>query len=142
MASINGILKGATLGTVLGSLALYLYPRRREIIEAMIDQASEFTDRARDYADDFLGESQHTGVNGYLTSGIAGALLGAGIILALSPKTGRQFRSKLSNVYKILSNQTQDLAHVFTHNGHPRRRRHPSTRLHRKRAHRRLIRAK
>lgn len=127
MASIKGILKGATFGTLLGSLAVFLYPKRREIMQAVLEHASDFSEKAKDYAEDFLGNEgrmifqRASRRNGYVTSGLAGAFIGAGIALALAPKSGRQFRNQLSKVYQTIFDRTQEVAHSFRNNTHPTR---------------------
>lgn len=120
MANLKGIATGAVLGTVLGSLAIILYPKRQEIFEAVLERTGDFPERAREYADMILNNRKNkTVVNGYLTSGLAGLFLGAGVALALAPKTGKQFRTQFAKAYNELFGKTQSVAHFFRNNSHP-----------------------
>lgn len=116
-------LLGAALGTLLGSLAVALYPRRQEILETITDRSEEFTDKAREYADFLLKKAylreERREANLTWITGLAGLLIGAGAALFLTPKTGRQLRNQVQKKYGELSDKTQDVLDLFKNNSHP-----------------------
>lgn len=120
MANLKGIAAGAALGTLLGSLAIAFYPKRKEILEALNNQTMDLSERAREYADMWMNRNQtENNTNGHLTSGLVGLLVGAGIALAVAPKTGKQFRTQFIRAYNELFGKTQNMVEFFRNNSHP-----------------------
>ncbi len=121
------ILTGAAIGTLLGSLAIALYPRRQEIMDAIADQSEGLSDKARDYIDALISKGavlthlreEEEDRSVYWKSGLAGVLFGAGAALFLAPKSGKQLRSQVLRVYNDLSGRTQEVIRDFKNNGHP-----------------------
>jgi gas vesicle protein len=116
MATIKKITQGAFLGTLLGSLALKLYPQRRKFINSLIDQTSE----AKEYANQMLrqaglSESKNYNKAGYIAGGVIGLLVGTGIALALAPKTGKQLRNQFNRAYQELLGNTENVIRTFKH---------------------------
>lgn len=125
MANLK-ILTGAALGTLLGSLAIMLYPRRQEIMDAIVDQSEDISDTAKEYIGALIDkgavlvnlrrEEEH---NIDWKSGVAGLLLGVGAALILAPKSGKQLRSQIQRMYSDISDRTHDVIRDFKNNGHP-----------------------
>src|ERR1700730_11606768 len=92
----KGVILGAAVGTLLGSLAAILYPRRQEILETLKEQTSDLNEKAKEYANLLIQKgSQMTHKkrmvsNNHWKSTLAGVLLGAGVTFLLTPKTGKQ----------------------------------------------------
>lgn len=120
MTILKGIATGAALGTILGSIAVILYPKRQAILEAVLEQTEDLPEKARDYVDYLLNTRRENAyLNGYWVSGLAGLFLGASVALAVAPKSGRQFRTQLAKAYNDIFGKTQDIAHYFRNNAHP-----------------------
>lgn len=103
MAKMKDVVRGAALGTLLGSLAVALYPKRFEIIEAVMDQTNGLGDRAKDYANLLFKEDHSQEMRNHYLSGLAGLVLGAGMTLFLAPKSGKQLRAQVTKAYNVLS---------------------------------------
>jgi len=131
MANLKGITAGAALGTLVGSLFVFLYPKRLEIIEAVLDQTNGFADKAKEYADVMFTKGRKSSQrkmayqNNYLRGGLAGLLLGAGAALFLTPKTGKQLRNHVTKSYNELFGRTQEVVSIFKNNAHPFQTRRP-----------------
>ncbi|KAF3363232.1 hypothetical protein PHSC3_000121 [Chlamydiales bacterium STE3] len=106
MVRMKNVARGVALGTLLGSIAVALYPKRFEIMEALRDQTHCAEDKAREYSN-LLSNGQHTEepLNHYLTGGLAGLLLGAGMALFLTPKSGKQLRAQVVKAYNAFSDK-------------------------------------
>jgi gas vesicle protein len=125
MASSKKIISGAALGTLLGSLAAVMYPKRREIIEHIMDHAEDIGDiagKAREYGEAILSKTQlfnsgrtnHAGH--YLKGGLVGFLIGAGTALLIAPKSGKNLRGQLARAYNDLSERSEEFVHHFKNN--------------------------
>jgi gas vesicle protein len=125
MATLKGMAAGAAIGTFLGSLAVIFYPKRREIIKAVMDQTEDLRETAKNYAHTLLNNRKGFGYRKMQnnTSQIAGGLLGlavgVGTAMLLTPKTGRQLRSQISKAYNQAFGKTQEVVRIFKNNSHP-----------------------
>lgn len=123
----NKIIAGAAIGTLLGSLALALFPRRKEIVDAIMDQGEEFTDKAKEYAQLLLDKGRNLANfrveeednSAAIWSGVAGLILGAGAALFMAPKTGKQLRNQAIKTYNELFGKTKSVINVLKNSSHP-----------------------
>jgi gas vesicle protein len=126
MISAKKILSGAAIGTLLGSLATFLYPRRYELIEQLLENGENlnaFTNKARDYGEQLFSRGRRTrrqeSLNGYLRGGLLGFAIGATTALFSTPKTGKALRGQLAKAYQGLSEKSEEVIHQFRNNSHP-----------------------
>lgn len=128
MAHTKKIASGAALGTLLGSLAAMMYPKRREIIEHVMDRAediSHLAEKAREYGEAFMGNGKLFNFGhkteskaNYIKGGLIGFLIGAGAALMMAPKTGKNLRGQLARAYNDLSERSEEFVHHFKNNTH------------------------
>lgn len=128
MPATKNIIAGAGIGTVIGCLAAFLYPRRYEILEQIRENSATFNNiknKAREYGETLLDKGKRFGLqrveyrNRYLTGGIFGLTVGAITALLLAPKTGKALRKQLSQAYRDLSEKSEEMVHKFNYNSHP-----------------------
>lgn len=131
MTSSKKIISGAAIGTLLGSLTAMLYPKRREIIENLLERTediSELAEKAREYGEALFNKGSRISFNrsGYrnnhLGSGLIGFLLGASAAMLASSRKGRALRVQLARAYNHLSGKSEEFVHHFKNNSH-----HPFT---------------
>jgi len=127
MASIKKIFSGAAVGTLLGSFAVLLYPRRNEIMEYLRNHSSDLnglTDKAKGYGESLLKQGKQLNFRrveyrtNYLTGGIIGLIVGVGTGLLLAPKTGKVLRGHISKAYSDLSVKSEEVIHKFKNGTH------------------------
>lgn len=129
MLSTKKIISGAAIGTLLGSLASFLYPRRREILEHILDNAENLNslkDKARGYGEFLLSGGRNTRrrdvLQSYIRGGLFGFAIGAATALLSTPKTGKNLRGQLAKAYRELSEKSEEVIHQFRNNSqHPLR---------------------
>lgn len=120
MTSTKKMISGAAIGTLLGSLAALLYPRRQEIIERIRDHSedlNDFKEKAREYGKRFDFRRVEYREN-YWKGGLIGLIVGAGAALLIAPKTGKNLRGQLTRAYNDLSERSEEVIHQFKNNSH------------------------
>lgn len=134
MGNSKGVLVGAAMGTLLGSLAIALYPNRKEILETLQEQAGTWAERAKHVAD-YMTKEKQTSLfsadekNGYFLKGsLLGLFVGAGTALLLAPKSGKLLRNQIIKTYGDLSTTTQDVMNALYNGEHYQTKTSPSAR--------------
>lgn len=117
------IFSGAALGSILGTMAALIYPRRRGITEYIHDHSDDlnyYTNKAREYGNSLFNSRSHQRDirNNYLKSGLAGVVVGIGAALLLAPKSGKALRGQLTKAYNNISEKSEELVHQFKANSH------------------------
>lgn len=113
----KNIISGAAIGTLIGTLAAFIYPRRQEIVDNIRDQS----EKARGLGEALLRKGDFRRVeyrDNYWKGGLLGLLVGAGTALLMAPKSGKQFRGQLTRAYNDLSEKSEELIHQFQKNSH------------------------
>lgn len=127
MTSTKKLISGAAIGTLLGSLAAFLYPKRHEIIENILDRSediSHLADKARHYGEALLNTGKQLNFRrveyrtNYWKGGLLGLLIGAGTALLVAPKTGKTLRGQITRAYNDLSERSEGFVHHFKNNSH------------------------
>lgn len=117
--NIKGVVLGAIVGTMLGSLSAALMPKR----QSMLAQTKGFAEKAKSFSDNFyngirkLSGPKQEEPSTFLKGAITGLLLGAGVAAFLTPKTGKQLRTNLSQKYQDIADKTQEIMQ-FINNEH------------------------
>lgn len=120
MANLKGIVAGALVGTLMGSLAVLLYPKRREIIKVMQSHPDLIPEKIKEYAASMLNQKQNSHfIENPWKLGLLGIALGAAIGIAIAPKSGKQLRAQMSKKYNDMFDKTQEVLHTFHNNAHP-----------------------
>lgn len=128
MPSTKNIISGAAIGTVIGCLAAFLYPRRNELLERIQEGSatlSHIGEKAREYGESLLDKSKLRNLrrveyrDRYLTGGLFGLTVGAITALLIAPKTGKALRRQLAQTYHDLSEKSEQVIHQFRNNSHP-----------------------
>ena len=125
MAKIKGIVAGAAIGTLIGSLGAILLPHRKKILEQMKDQSKGWAEKAKYLTENAYDEIKHwseprrrvSQMPNFLRGTLLGALLGAGSALLLAPKSGKQLRNNLTQKYQNVAEKTQEFIHSIQLNG-------------------------
>lgn len=116
MAKLKNVVAGAALGTLLGSIALALYPKRFEIMEALLGQSNQFGGKTKEYEDHFFRRhKKENSSQPYLTC-LAGIILGAGVTLFLTPHSGRHLRAQVIKAFHALADKKMDGFHPLLKN--------------------------
>ena len=127
MTTSKKIISGAALGTLLGSLAAILYPKRHEIVENLIDRTediSNFAEKAREYGETFLNKGKQFNFRkidnrySFLKGGLVGFLLGASSALLATTRSGQKLRGQFTRAYNNLSEKSEEFVHHFKNNSH------------------------
>jgi gas vesicle protein len=127
MESHKKLIAGAALGTLLGSLAAILYPRRYEIIEQIKNHSEDmggFTGKAREFGESLLNSGRRLSFrkveyrDNYLKGGLIGLIVGAAAALLAAPSTGKNLRRQLSHAYNDLAERSEEVIHQFKNNSH------------------------
>ena len=127
MESTKKIIAGAALGTLLGSLAVVLFPRRYEIMEQIRNHSEDFSDlpgKAREFGETLLNTGKHLNFrrveyrDNYLKGGLIGLIVGIGATLLAAPSSGKNMRKQLSNAYNDLAERSEEVIHQFKNNAH------------------------
>ncbi|HEV8051013.1 MAG TPA: YtxH domain-containing protein [Parachlamydiaceae bacterium] len=127
MESTQKIIAGAALGTLLGSLAVVLFPRRYEIMEQIKNHSDDFNDlpgKAREFGESLLNSGKRFNFrrvesrDNYWKGGLLGLIVGVGATLLAAPSSGKNLRKQLSNAYTDLSEKSEEVIHHFKNNSH------------------------
>jgi len=128
MPSTKNILSGAAIGTALGCLAAFLYPRRHELLGRIQEGSTALNhigEKAREYGETLLDKGKQLSLrrveyrDRYLTGGLLGLTVGALSALLIAPKTGKALRRQLAQTYRDLSEKSEQVIHQFRNNSHP-----------------------
>lgn len=126
MANIKSIITiGAIVGTFLGTLATYAYPKRQRILTAVKCQTNDLTELAKEYKEILLEKGRYFSGRrvvvreSYWKGGIIGIILGAGAVFLTTPKSGKQMRSHINKSYLNLIGKTDEIIRSFKNNSTP-----------------------
>ena len=128
MGSIKNIIAGATVGTLLGSLAVLIYPEKNQILEFINKRSSnlnELTGKAKEYGESLISKGKNLNFRAvetrtnYWKGGLVGVILGIGTGLLMAPKPGKVLRNKISQACTDLSEKSEEVIHFFKNNSHP-----------------------
>lgn len=128
MAHSKKIVSGTALGTLLGSIASMMYPKRRAFLEHLMERADDINhlaEKAKEFGEAFLGKGKlfHFG-NGaeskanYIKGGVIGFIVGATAALLIAPKSGKNFRGQIARAYNDISEKSEEFVHHFKNNTH------------------------
>jgi gas vesicle protein len=127
MASTKKIISGAALGTLLGSVAAFLYPKRYEILERVRHHSAdigELTEKAKKYGESLLNKGKQLNFrrieyrNNYWKGGLIGLIVGASAGLLVAPRSGKTLRAQITRAFNDLSEKSDEVIHQFKHNSH------------------------
>jgi gas vesicle protein len=112
---VKGVVIGAVIGTLVGSLSTQLFPQRKKIIKAILDQY-DWVEKAKNAGASVFDEIYHLTNNSksdqtpkLLQGALVGVLIGAAASLfLLTSKNGGKIRNNLSKQYQNLTDKTQD----------------------------------
>jgi gas vesicle protein len=128
MSSTKNIISGAAIGTALGCLAAFLYPRRHELLDRLQESSAtlnQLGEKAREYGETLFDKGRHLRLrkveyrDRYLTGGLFGLTIGAITALLVAPKTGKALRRQLAQTYHDFSDKSEHIIHQFRNNSHP-----------------------
>jgi gas vesicle protein len=121
--NIKGMIAGAVIGTLVGTMSALFASKPKKILALMKD-SKDWANKARDLSGSVYNEmknwSEPKKVNEsptFIKGAIIGMLLGAGSALLLAPKSGKQLRNNLTQRYQDVADTTSDILHIFNHNG-------------------------
>ena len=127
MANTQGILIGATIGTLLGSIAVACFPRRKEILQALQQKSGVLARRAQEVAE-VLKEEQRPRKKekqkSFITGSCIGLLAGAGTALLLAPKSGKALRNQIAKTYTNSREKGEEYISVLQNHTHAPKKRH------------------
>jgi gas vesicle protein len=116
--NIKGIVLGAIVGTLLGSLSAALMPKNPNLAS----QTKGLAAKAKNLGDTFYNGIKNWSeprnemqASTFVKGALSGLLLGAGAAAILTPKTGKQLRSNLTRKYQDLADKTQEIIHFINH---------------------------
>lgn len=122
MTKLTKILLGATLGTFLGSVAITLFPNKRQFLRALKSPTNYITEKTRNALDE---ASQHIPMlkkqnpQKYFWSGsIFGLIAGAGTALLLAPKSGKSMRQQIVRACNTVNDKTHEVIDMLQSNSH------------------------
>lgn len=127
METTKKVIAGAALGTLLGSLAVALFPRRYEIMEHIKNHSEDFNDlpgKAREFGESLLNRGKRLSFrrveyqDNYLKGGLIGLIIGAGAALLAAPSTGKNLRRQISHAYNDIAERSEEVIHQFKTNAH------------------------
>jgi gas vesicle protein len=128
--NIQGVVIGALLGTVIGSLSAVLAPKRQVLLKKIKNQARGWVENSKDRAKNIYENSEtspkEVAAKNFIKGAVTGALAGAGSALLFTPKTGKQLRKELMQKYEQASETTNDVIELFNSTNHQSRK-HPQT---------------
>lgn len=114
---VNGILLGAIIGSVAGTLGSLFLPKQET------DLSSGWAQKAKDAGFSVLEElkalkkEKNPPSTGLFLKGILlGIIVGSGSSLLFSPKSGRQIRKDLTQKYQDVSEKTNDIIEFIQEN--------------------------
>lgn len=121
--NVKGVVAGAVIGTVLGSISALLMPKRQKLLATLKNQKKDWVEKAKDISETLMDEAKFLSRDKkedhsvhFINGTLIGLLLGAASALLLTPKTGKQLRNNLSKKYEDISEKTQDLIEYINDN--------------------------
>lgn len=117
MANTPGVVLGAVMGALLGSMGAVMAPKRKQLIAEIKDQNKGWAEKAKALGEDVyeevkkhLGHDEHNvEVSQYMKGALVGMLVGASSALLLTPKTGKQVRAQIKQKYQQAVDKTGDI---------------------------------
>lgn len=104
MSKQKELMIGGALGTLIGCIAVALYPKRKEIYKTL----QEGSKKAKIAIDNIKTiHEPRTSKNGFVTGGILGALSGASAALLLDPKTSKKLRHQIHDAYTEINGKAK-----------------------------------
>lgn len=128
MAKTPGVVLGAMMGALLGSMGAVMAPKRKKLLSELKNQQKGWAEKAKNISENVYEElKKHWGhadedieVGHFVKGALMGMLVGASSALLFTPKTGKQVRNQLSQQYQNALDKTQEIIHSINH--------HPKTR--------------
>jgi len=109
MDNMKGIIYGAVIGTLLGSVGALLTPdQRQELLSRMSDKTKGLTDNFLEIKR-WMQPKKESHTPDFLKGMLCGLFLGAGPALLLTPSSGKQMRKNLTKGYLNASGKTQNM---------------------------------
>lgn len=104
MTKQKELMIGGALGTLIGCIAVALYPKRKEIYKTL----QEGSKKAKIAIDNIKTiHEPKTKKNSFVTGGILGALSGASAALLLDPKTSKKLRGQIHDAYTEINGKAK-----------------------------------
>jgi len=115
MAKTPGVVLGAMMGALLGSVGAVMAPKRKELLAEFKNQQKGWAEKAKNISENVYDElKKHWGheetevdMGHFVKGAVMGMLVGASSALLLTPKTGKQVRNQLKNQYQHAVDSTQ-----------------------------------
>lgn len=114
--NFKGVILGAIVGTMIGSLSAVIVPKRQKIMEQM-KKAKTFTDGFYNGMKNWSEPRQEMNTSAFMKGALSGLLLGAGVAAFVTPKTGKQLRNNLTRKYQDVADKTQELMQYVNEQG-------------------------
>lgn len=104
MTKQKELIIGGALGTLIGCIAIALYPKRKEIYKTL----QEGSKKAKIAIENIktIHEPKNN-KNSFVKGGILGALSGASAALLLDPKTSKKLRGQIHDAYTEINGKAQ-----------------------------------
>ena len=117
MAKAPGVVLGAVMGALLGSVGAAMAPKGKKMLADVKGHQKEWAEKAKNISENVYNEMKnHWGheesevdLSKFVTGAVVGMLVGASSALLLTPKTGKQMRSKISEHYQTATDKAQDI---------------------------------
>jgi gas vesicle protein len=111
--NLRGIAIGAVVGTLLGTFASLLIPKRKKIMSVL--KNNNWIDKAKSVSESVLDEfhysdkSKYQSISKFVQGALTGLALGAGTALLITSKVGQQLQNRVTKKYSEISDKTEDL---------------------------------
>lgn len=118
---------GAAVGTLIGSLSMFILNKRPKLLKQLKDQSLDWAEAAKDVGERVYDEIRTRNPRRevfarqkFAKGTMLGVLLGLGTAaLMLTPNSRKQLRKNLTQGYMDLTKKSQDFIHTFNNNQHP-----------------------
>ena len=125
--NVKGMVLGALVGTLMGSISALLLPQQRHLTKKFKNQAQDLLSKAKIIKENVMDMKTWTepktniAKNNFLMGTVVGLLVGAGSALLLAPKSGKLLRKNLSDTYQDVADKTLEIVDSFQLNNHNHR---------------------
>lgn len=104
MSKQKELMVGGALGTLIGCIAVALYPKRKEIYKTLQEGSKKAKIAIENIKTIHEPKSKK---NSFVTGGILGALSGASAALLLDPKTSKKLRGQIHDAYTEINGKAK-----------------------------------
>lgn len=123
MAATNkGTFIGAAIGTLIGSLAIAYYPKRKQILQVIQQKTGSLARRAQEAADALAEQNHRPKLKEkkklFLAGSLLGVIAGAGTALLFAPKSGKMLRNQIVKACSNRNGKANDVFDVFHNHTH------------------------